>query len=545
MSGTPEVILNVDDNEAVRYARTRVLQRAGYSVDEAKGGEEAWTKICAAPPHLVILDVRLPDVSGFTICRRIKDQFPAVLVLQTSASFVSHGDRVRGLDSGADSYLVAPIEPEEMVASVRALMRLRRAEEQLRRVNEDLEERVVLRTGELAEANRRLLLEMEERERAENQLLQAQKIEALGQLTGGIAHDFNNLLTVILGGVEMVRETALDARNQRLLANVAQAGHQAARLTAQLLSFARRQHFVRRKLSIARLLRRLEQFLQQTIGPMHPVRLELPAVDWFTLTDRGQIETLILNLVINARDAMPGGGTIALRVENLPAASPRPMSVPGDLVVLSVSDTGVGMSEEVQAKAFDPFFTTKEVGRGTGLGLSMVHGVARQSGGDVKLESRVGRGTTVRVYLPRVDATEAEVRLDIDGSDPVSGAPGPAPMRLLLVEDNASVRDYTASVLTHDGHTVLPYADGPAALAAVDAGTPYDLAVVDYAMPLMTGQELALELRRRQPGRPVVVMTGYAESGTLDQLARDHVVLRKPYSLLEIRAALTAALSRR
>lgn len=203
------------------------------------------------------------------------------------------------------------------------------------------------------------------------------------------------------------------------------------------------------------------------------------------------------------------------------------------------------MTEEVRSKAFDPFFTTKQVGRGTGLGLSMVHGVARQSGGDVAIESAPGRGTTVCVYLPRVDAAEAELQPEGDGVDsPDTGIHG-QPVRVLLVEDNPAVREYTRAVLTGDGHTVIAFADGPAALASVDDGTAYDLAIVDYAMPEMTGQEVSRQLRLRHPDRPVMVMTGFAETGILDQLSRDHVVLKKPYSLMEIRAAIAAARPRR
>lgn len=220
------------------------------------------------------------------------------------------------------------------------------------------------------------------------------------------------------------------------------------------------------------------------------------------------------------------------------------MAVKGDLVVLTVSDHGTGMTEEVKAKAFDPFFTTKRVGRGTGLGLSMVHGVARQSGGDVTIDTCLGEGTTIGVYLPRVEVS-AEEAAQADELEPTQSGESNPPLRILLVDDNAAVLEYSASVLAADGHTLTTCTDGMQALAAVDAGTTYDLALVDYAMPGMTGQELARQLRQRHPQRAVLVMTGFAEDAILDQLAREHVVLKKPYSLMEIRAAITAALSRR
>ncbi|BBK36947.1 hypothetical protein STAQ_20250 [Allostella sp. ATCC 35155] len=536
-------ILNVDDNEAARYARTRVLRREGYSVDEAGDGATAWDMVCRRQPDIVVLDVRLPDVSGLEVCRRIKARFPTVMVLQTSASLTGGRDRAQGLESGADSYLIAPIEPEELLATVAALMRLHAAEEALRRSNEELEARVDMRTSELAEANRRLRVEIEERERAEAHLRQAQKIEALGQLTGGIAHDFNNLLTVILGGIELARDRTSDERSQRLLANAAEAGYQAARLTEQLLSFARRQHFERRKLAPGRLLRRLEDFLRQTIGSLYRLEIVLPEEDWFTVTDRGQFEALIVNLLINARDAMPDGGPIRILVENLSAEAPRPGLLKGELLAISVSDRGVGMTEAVRARAFDPFFTTKPAGRGSGLGLSMVHGVTIQSGGEIAIDSEVGCGTTVRLHLPRVAVSPDEAAIDLDDRRPPASRP--PPITALLVEDNDSVREYTATVLAGEGHGVRVFPDGPSALAAVAEGAEYDLAIVDYAMPNMTGAELAAELRRLRPGRPILVLTGYADAGALQRLALDHVVVKKPYSLMELRAGMSAALSRR
>ncbi|MCC7273618.1 MAG: response regulator [Alphaproteobacteria bacterium] len=543
MSADAETILNVDDNEPTRYARTRVLQRAGFQVLDTGSGEEAWRIVVDRRPGLVILDVGLPDVSGTEICRRIKRDYPSVLVLQTSASFVTMHDRVRGLDAGADGYLVEPVEPQELVASARALMRLRRAEEQLRVLADRLEERVAERTRELAETNARLKVEIDDRERAEAELRQALKMEAIGHLTGGIAHDFNNLLTVILGGVERARRHVQDAGAQRMLANAAQAGHQAARLTAQLLSFARKQHFERQPLQLHAMLTRLQSFLQQTIGPLHRVEISNGDDVWPVLSDPSQIESLVLNLVINARDAMPEGGMISVAARNAPAGEAGiPTALSGDQVVLSVTDRGIGMTPEVQARAFEPFFTTKGVGRGTGLGLSMVYGVAKQSGGDVAIESEPGQGTTIRVYLPRASGDVPAAGTGGAAARPAS--PARRGFTILLIDDDPAVLDYTAETLRDLGYSVIEAGDGPAGLRHLAGDAKVDLLIVDYAMPLMTGQEVAQHALALRPKLPILSMTGFADAGILEELARSFTILKKPFGRMELDAAIAAAMGR-
>ncbi|MGE0716970.1 MAG: response regulator [Alphaproteobacteria bacterium] len=542
MTPALDTVVNVDDNEPTRYARTRVLQRAGFQVIETGSGEEALRLVADRRPGIVILDVNLPDLNGIEVCRRIKRDHPSTLVLHISASHTATTDRVHGLDAGGDVYLAEPIEPEELVASVRALMRLRQAEDQLRVLAERLEERVADRTRELAEANERLRIEIEERERAEAQLRQALKMEAIGHLTGGIAHDFNNLLTVILGGVERARRHVTEPSAQRMLSNAAQAGLQAARLTAQLLSFARKQHFVRQSLSLRALLQRLHSFLQQTIGPLHRVELDVEENDWPVLTDASQIESLLLNLVINARDAMPEGGTVTISVANFPPDAPRrPAGLDGELVLLRVSDTGVGMSPDVQARAFEPFFTTKGVGRGTGLGLSMVYGVAKQSGGDVTIDSVVGRGTAINVFLPRGPGEQADT--------PKTPRPRIAPgardgFTILLVDDDDPVLEYTSATLRDLGFTVIVAPDGSSAIARVAEDVPIDLLIVDFAMPGMSGADVVRRARELRPNLPVLFMTGFADNAVLEDLARNHTILKKPFGRMDIDSAVAAAVGR-
>jgi PAS domain S-box-containing protein len=283
------------------------------------------------------------------------------------------------------------------------------AEAALREANELLERRVAERTQELQEANLRLVAEIEERKRAEAQLVQAQKMEAVGQLTGGIAHDFNNLLTAILGNIELAQVRAGDDNIRRLLGNATKAAERGARLTEQLLAFSRKQHLQPTSVDLNQLIAGMTDMLARSIGALIRVETALADPLWPALVDANQIELAILNLAVNARDAMPRGGSLLIETSNIGLGDPSLPSelAPADYALVSVTDTGSGMSEEIAAKAFEPFFTTKEVGKGSGLGLSQVYGVARQSGGTVRLVSRPGDGTTVRIYLPRANPAPA------------------------------------------------------------------------------------------------------------------------------------------
>lgn len=533
-----ELILNVDDDEAVRYVKSRSLKLGGFSVEEASDGATALSLVERLRPGIVLLDVKLPDISGLEVCRKIKERWPDIIVIQISASLVSLDDRVEGLENGADCYLVAPFEPAELIAVARAMLRLRRAEhaaqetgeryrmivdsavdhaiftagldgrvtswnpgaqlllqytpdeivgqpwdrifsgsdvaanvpeaefraarrgrsvqaerwyrrrdgtlfwasarilplcdragavagflnilhdrtsekqarDALIALNQELEHRVLERTRDLAEANRELRKQIEERARTEEQIRQLQKMEALGQLTGGIAHDFNNLLTAVMGGLEVVRRRTTDERTVRLVDGAIDAAGRGARLVSQLLAFARKQDLELAPVDVNPLLFGMRELLERSIGPSIRIGFALQDGLWPALADPNQMLAAILNLAINARDAMPEGGSLEIRTEN--RTEPGSPTLPaGDYVEVSVADTGTGIPEDVRAQVFEPFFTTKQPGRGTGLGLAQVYGFVRQCGGDVVLESEVAKGTTIRLRFPRAQGAGASTAL--------------------------------------------------------------------------------------------------------------------------------------
>ncbi|WP_085316199.1 PAS domain-containing hybrid sensor histidine kinase/response regulator [Derxia lacustris] len=423
-----------------------------------------------------------------------------------------------------------------------------RARAALARFGEELEQQVAARTAELSAANRRLRDEMVERQRAEELLRQSQKMEAVGQLTGGIAHDFNNLLTGILGSLTLMRKRMLAGRHdeaERFIASASQSAHRAAALVQRLLSFSRQQALDPRPVDIDALVRSLIDLFRRTLGEHIAVRTRLGAAPTLAWSDENQLEAALVNLVINARDAMPDGGELAIatavqRVTTDAAGDPfatqpgQPRRragdfvpptdlAPGDYLRLAVTDTGCGMAPEVLAHAFEPFFTTKPVGQGTGLGLSMVYGFARQSGGAVRIESQPGKGSTVALWLPCPPAGAAAA----DPAEPAAAAAAPSCGSVLLVEDDDAVRRMVEGLLADLGLRVLAAGAGDAALALVDAGVPIDLLVSDIGLPGLDGHQLAAEVRQRRPGLPVLLMTGYAERA--EALPARCEIIAKPF----------------
>ncbi|WP_028693680.1 response regulator [Pseudomonas cremoricolorata] len=380
----------------------------------------------------------------------------------------------------------------------------------------------------LAEANDRLREQIGERERIEAALQQMQRLEAVGQLTAGVAHDFNNLLTVIITGASFLerdlhKEDLAKARSR--LQHIREAGERGAKLTSQLLAFSRKQRLEPVALNLNRTVDGVQELLQRSLGGNIAVRLDLDPQLWQAMTDPTQTEMIILNLAINARDAMPDGGQLVLTTRNTQLLEPaqRPEDPePGDYVVLTIRDTGCGMSEEVLAKVFEPFFTTKDIGKGSGLGLAQVFGFAKQSGGGVRIDTTPGKGTQVSVYLPAVrelpvvEATPVSAPLSLDDSG--------LDRTILLVDDDHLVRDLLGDVLRQYGYRVRQAHSGEQALALLDDGI--DLLLTDFAMPEFNGGQLANAVRERFPRMPVVFLTGYAELQGLD--LPDSVVMQKP-----------------
>ncbi|MAL91200.1 MAG: hybrid sensor histidine kinase/response regulator [Pseudomonas sp.] len=397
----------------------------------------------------------------------------------------------------------------------------------------------------LADANRELRAQIQERERVEATLQQMQRLEAVGQLTAGVAHDFNNLLTVILTSASFLQNDLQNGapleRSLRRLQYIRESGERGATLTSQLLAFARRQQLAPTAIDLNDTLVNLLSLLKSTLGGSVSIETDTQADIWHALVDPTQIEMIILNLAINARDAMADSGRLTLGTRNVVIDQPAQRAEdpsPGEYVMLSVADTGSGMSEAVLSKAFEPFFTTKEVGKGSGLGLAQVFGFAKQSGGGARIESREGVGTTVKVFLPRTSAP----RQPEPASAPSSGsAESNSQHCILLVDDDHSVREVTAQMLEDLGFTVIAADSGDDALQLLTQGAEVDLLLADFAMPGMNGGELARAVRVRHPELPVVFVTGYAELCELG--LEGYSIIQKPFREEQLANKLQLALS--
>ena len=407
--------------------------------------------------------------------------------------------------------------------------------DELASLNAHLEVRVAERTRALAQANDRLTAEVMERERAEQAMAQAQKLEFLGRFTGGVAHDFNNLLNVIQGNMELIGMTSREPTTVARAKTAQSACRRGAKLTGQLLTFARNQSLDLRPLAVAPLFDDVAELARPLLGRDIELTLAVdPGVE-SVQADASQLEMALLNLMINARDAMDGRGRIRVHAAR---ARPADGALPdADYVRMSVSDNGPGMSSEIAAKVFEPFFTTKGVGKGTGLGLSQVYGMARQSGGGAFVHSVPGQGATVEVWLPAVH--------DVAGTDVAAGVDVRTlgGRKVLVVEDDAFVRAGIVDALLALGCDVSQAPDGPQALALLPTVLP-DLLLTDYLMPDMTGVELAVRARALVPDLPVLVATGYADMGALESAVGNGAILRKPFQLAELGAAVARLVHR-
>jgi PAS domain S-box-containing protein len=743
MPDPTSTILVVDDNDAERYYVCRVLSKAGFHVLEAATGKDA-LRLATEMPDLVTLDVRLPDLNGFEVCRRIKADPSTrdVPVLHISASFTTPDAKAEGLDSGADGYLTHPVDPNELLATVRALLRTRQAEARVRaaarewtatfdlihdavcltgtagevvrcnaafaqlldrpyreligvplqqllpqleaagnggladsgrtiqigdrhfrvsaasgageeggpaarawvigdvtersrqqealrqreeqlqarlaeieavyraapvglcvldadlryvRVNELLAEtnglsveahlgrtvrevvpkladfveprlREVIRTGQpvfdleirgetaarpgveriwvetwypLTGADGRVLginiaaEEVTEQRRLQAQLVEAQRLEAVGRLAGGVAHEANNQMTVVLGCANFILrhyETSSPVRAD--IEQIRQAAERTARITSQLLAFGRRQHLRPEIVDPEVAVRGLQPILVRTLGDRSSLVVEGASQGRRVQADVGQLEQVLLNLTLNARDAMPAGGTLTIRLAPVTVSAPISAAVagevvpPGEYLGLFVSDTGEGMDRVTLQRAFDPFFTTKGPGKGSGLGLSMVYGVVRQSGGYVRALSAPGAGTSIEIYLPSVAPADA-ARLESAGPS-LPARTG----RVLLVEDDPNVRSVVMRELMSRGYDVIEAADGETALERIQRdASPFDVVITDLAMPRMDGMELARQVGERQPGLPVLFISGHPDDESMRQIvASGRPFLQKPFT---------------
>jgi signal transduction histidine kinase/CheY-like chemotaxis protein len=471
--------------------------------------------------------------------------FPFVLLMPPLSGKADAGGNAVIPKLGNVILLERPVNAETLRTAAASVLRARRQQYQARsdlhermRLNATLESRIAERTAELAQANDRLMQEMAERERAQIALVQTQKMEALGHLTSGISHDFNNVLSIIQGNADLIKLLASDDRIKRMANTIRKAAEQGAKLTGQLLAFSRAQPLDLKTFDLNKALESVQDLLASSLGSNIQVRLEMTADLPPVKADSQQIELAVLNLLINAKDAMRDSGTVTISTAKKPA--PVDLTPGHDYAVISVTDNGEGINPEIIARVFDPFFTTKPHGKGTGLGLSQVYGIAQQSGGTAKIRSEVGVGTTVEIWLPFAnpdDMVEPVPRADVK-----TGIDGPRRC-ILVVEDDPHIRQFMVESLEILGYQVAHAEDAQTALDRIKSMEP-DLLITDFLMPSMTGAELVQHARRKYPELPVIIATGYADLRAINEVTDSDMVLRKPFQLQDLAHKVQQALAR-
>ena len=524
-------------------AGARLLQRAGFDTFVCGGIEDL-----LAQAEVGALTVCLTEEGLFGRNLDLVDEWLKAQPAWSGLPFVvltgktQTGPIVRWREKMTDllgnvSLLERPVHSLALTSTVQAATRARTRQYEIRalllaekQAAQALESVVASRTQELEQANAELQQQMRERSRIEESLRQSQKLEALGQLTGGVAHDFNNLLMVISGGLQMLQRPIDDARRARLYASMRQAVERGASLSRQLLTFARRQALRPQVLNLNSVIQNMLEMLERSLRGDIAVSLVLADDLWPVEADPGELELVILNLAVNARDAMPNGGVIEIRTENVAALESGELTV--DHIALRVSDTGSGMSAEVAERVFEPFFTTKDVGKGSGLGLPQAYGFAKQSGGAIDISTEMNVGTTVTVRLPR-----SAKRVVAQDARPDSCAvqERATALTVLLVEDDAEVAALTASMLEELGYAVKPAASAAEALRVLTFGGPVGVMLADAMMPGgKSGIELAREVRIQNPTLPVALMTGFPGEDVKRAGQEGIPLLSKPYRLEQL-----------
>jgi signal transduction histidine kinase len=548
-----------------------ILREGGLTAEICNDLHSFTEEIAEGAGVAVLTDDAIRNADIKTLVSWINSQpswsdFPFVLLTERGGGLERNPVAARHMGAlGNVAFLERPFHPTTLLSAVRTALRgrnrqyearsrlealheseahARRAEASLRSLNETLEVRVQERTAELGAANRQLVAQIEEKEKVESTLRQMQRLEAIGQLTSGVAHDFNNLLTVVLGNIGFLERAASsgvgDPKLRQRLSHMRLATERGAKLTSQLLAFSRRQRLEPKPFDVNEALESMHNLLQSTLGGGISISTAFRPGLWHALADPAQIELVVLNLVINARDAMENRGNVIIETANAKVGPPEKPEEPpaGDHVMIAVTDTGSGMTKEVLAKAFEPFFTTKEIGKGSGLGLSQVLGFAKQSGGGMRIETRVGEGTSVKVYLPRAaESIDSEATVV-----PISAAQSNRKgAMILLVDDDSAVREVTASILEDLGYAVLKLGSGGAVLDFLDRQSNVDLVLLDFAMPGMSGVDVARQVQLKYPAIPTLFVTGYADKSALRDVGEERII-KKPFVGDELARKVNAAL---
>ncbi len=547
-TGSPVNILLVDDQPAKLLSYEVILEELGETLIKASSGREALEALLRHETAVVLIDVSMPEIDGFELAEMIREhpRFRQTAIIFVSAIHLSDPDRLRGYAAGAVDYLPVPVVPDLLRAKVRVFVDLYRKTRQLETLNAELEQRVAQRTAELELANTELELRVEartrEREAALARIAEMQKMESLGQLTGGVAHDFNNLLMVVQSSAQLVRKyVGGDPQALRLLDLAAQAAERGATLVKRMLAFARRQDLQPGAVDLAEAVENMVEMMRHSLGPSVRIAVDfggdLPPVR----IDRNQLELALLNLGLNARDAMPSGGTLSIAARAADHLALPGGLAPGPYIQLSVADSGVGMDAETLKRASEPFFTTKGVGKGSGLGLSMVHGLVLQSEGAMQIASQPDEGTTVTLWLPVASASAASGSGASADKQPPETAANSRKLQVLLVDDDPLILTATAEMLRELGYAVIEAASAANALEALRGEAAVDLVITDHAMPDMTGAVLAEEIRGSWPAIPVLLSTGYAD------LPADMSVgagrLQKPFSMQDLERTISRVVS--
>jgi len=582
-------VLVVDDDAQMLRSISDILRLGGYSAVVAGSGSEAidLTRKMTFGPAVALVDLKLPDMDGIELVGRLREiaGLTEVVILTGNASVDS---AVRALRENSNDYLVKPVQPEHLIGTIeraaerwqrrRAEEGMRESQDRLRLIFDHVSDALYIAddAGRIIDANpaactlsgesleqiqtRNMtdvlpqngthsldvrstafapgvlvytVRDLTRQRKLEDQLMQAQKMEAVGQLAGGVAHDFNNLLTVIMSYSSLLlADAAPDATDRDDIQAISDAAARAAGLTRQLLAFSRKQVLQLQAVNVNAIVTDIEKMLRRLIGEDISLSTHLDPDLALISADPGQLEQVLLNLAVNARDAMPDGGALTLTTDNADLSeehSNRHMgAVPGKYIMLAVTDTGTGMTKEVQQRLFEPFYTTKGAGKGTGLGLATVHGIVKQLGGDVYVYSEVGHGTTFKVYFPHLTTTPEPV---VAAQEPREAPRGSE--TILLAEDDDALRSLGARVLGAFGYRVLVARTGAEALRIVaNHEGPIDLVATDVVMPEMSGSQLVAEVLKARPGIRVLFMSGYTD----DEVMRRGVIdgqtafLQKPFT---------------